>query len=96
MARRRPHSFQAWALGLIGTIITALVLYYGRVAVIEEMGQRQIAHTQTALQKLQQQAQRQQQRQAPPPQHQRDSYDAQVMQAAAESQRLHDAAWESF
>ncbi|WP_375738047.1 hypothetical protein [Pseudomonas boanensis] len=32
-----PQSFQAWALGLIGTIITALILYYVRVAAIEHM-----------------------------------------------------------
>ena len=55
MARRRPLTFQTWALGLVGTIITALVVYYARVAIIEQMGQRQIAHTQAALQKLQEQ-----------------------------------------
>ncbi|MGF6695188.1 hypothetical protein M2318_005289 [Metapseudomonas resinovorans] len=55
MARRRPLTFQAWVLGLIGTILAALVVYYGRVAIIEQMGQRQIAHTQAALQKLQEQ-----------------------------------------
>lgn len=55
MARRRPLTFQAWALGLAGTILTALVVYYGRVAIIEQMGQRQIAHTQAVLQRLQEQ-----------------------------------------
>lgn len=99
MARRRPQSFQAWALGLIGTIITATVLYYGRVAIIEHMGQRQIERTQAAIQKFQdQQAKRlePQHRPAQQPQRQPDSYDAQVMKAAAESQRKHDAAWDQF
>ncbi|MCY1307691.1 hypothetical protein D9M70_576390 [compost metagenome] len=96
MARRRPLTFRAWAIGLIGTILTGLIMYYGRLAIIEHMRQRQLAHAQAALQQLQQQnAQRQQQLHSPQrSQRQPDDFDAQVMKAAAESQRQHDAAWE--
>ncbi|MOA05070.1 hypothetical protein D3C78_1246510 [compost metagenome] len=98
MARRRPLSFQAWVIGLIGTIVTGLIMYYGRLAIIENMSQRQVAHAQAALQQLQQQnTQRQHQLQSSQrAQRQQDDYDAQVMKAAAESQRQHDAAWEAF
>jgi len=41
MARRRPQSFQSWALGLIGVLITCVVMYYARVAAIEYMAERQ-------------------------------------------------------
>lgn len=98
MARRRPHTFQSWALGLIGVIITGIVMYFARVAAIEYIAERQMEHAQAALLKIQQQAvqQQQQQRRAPLPTHQTDQYDAQVMKAAAKSQRQHDAAWDKF
>lgn len=99
MARRRPQSFKAWALGLVGSLIAVVILYYARVAIIEDYGQRQLAHTQATMQKIQaQHAQRQPQAQAPAPapQPQMDAYDLQVMEAAAESKRAHDAAWARF
>lgn len=98
MARRRPQTFQSWALGLIGVLITCVVMYYARVAAIEYIAERQIERAQAAMAKIQEQAARQQQqlRPTPPPSHQVDQYDAQVMKAAAESQRQHDAAWEKF
>jgi IS5 family transposase len=98
MARRRPQTFQSWALGLIGVLITCVVMYYARVAAIEYMAERQIERTQAAMAKIQEQAARQQQqlRTAPLPTHQADQYDAQVMRAAAESQRQHEEAWERF
>ncbi|WP_430317845.1 hypothetical protein [Pseudomonas nitroreducens] len=94
MARRRPQSFQSWALGLIGVLITCVVMYYARVAAIEYMAERQIERAQAAMAKLQEQAARQQQqlRPTPPAPRQVD----QVMKAAAESQRQHDAAWDKF
>lgn len=97
MARRRPQTFQSWALGLIGVLITCVVMYYARVAAIEYMAERQIERAQAAMAKIQEQAARQQQlRTTPSPTHQVDQYDAQVMKAAAESQRQHDAAWDKF
>lgn len=99
MARRRPQSFQAWALGLIGTIITALILYYVRVAAIEHMGQRQIERAQATMQRLQEQQTQRASVQPPPTdpmQHQPDPYEVQVMKAATESQRKHDEAWEQY
>lgn len=53
MARRRPRTFRAWVLDLAGAIISALIIYQARIAIIENMGRRQIEHTQTALQKIQ-------------------------------------------
>ena len=95
MARRRPLTFQAWALGLIGTIITALVVYYARVAIIEQMGQRQIAHTQAALQKLQEQQARQaaaRKQQALERQHRQTMSEQEAQrQAAADSRRAIEA-----
>lgn len=98
MARRRPQTFQSWALGLIGVLITCVVMYYARVAAIEYMAERQIERTQAAMAKIQEQAARQQQqlRPTPPPSRPVDQYVAQVMKAAAESQRQHDAAWDKF
>ncbi|MCP8465903.1 hypothetical protein NK553_18285 [Pseudomonas sp. ZM23] len=98
MARRRSQSFQSWSLGLISVIITGLVMYYARVAAIDYFAARQMERTQAALEKIQQQATRQQQQQfrpAPSPAPV-DEYDAQVMKAADESQRQHDAAWEKY
>lgn len=77
---------------LIGVLITCVVMYYARVAAIEYMAERQIERAQTVMAKIQEQAARQQQqlRPTPPPTlHQ-------VMKAAAESQRQHDAAWDKF
>lgn len=95
MARRRPLTFQAWALGLIGTIITALVVYYARVAIIEQMGQRQIAHTQAALQKLQEQQAQQaaaRKQQALERQHRQTMSEQEAQrQAAADSRRAIEA-----
>ncbi|MDH4564098.1 hypothetical protein [Pseudomonas sp. BN411] len=95
MARRRPLTFQTWALGLVGTIITALVVYYARVAIIEQMGQRQIAHTQAALQKRQEQQAQQVAARAQPAlqrQHRQTmSSEEAKRQAAADSRRAVEA-----
>lgn len=95
MARRRPLTFKAWALGVLGTIIAALVLYQGRVAIIEQMGQRQIERAEAMQQRLQQQA-RQPTPYATPASTEPDPYAAQAAKAAAESQRRHDEAWAGY
>lgn len=92
MARRRPLTFKAWALGILGAIITTLVLYQARIAIIENMGQRQIERAEAMQQRLQQQARQTAQPTQPAP----DPYAEQVAKAAAEAQRRHDNAWQNY
>ncbi|MBD9634619.1 hypothetical protein [Pseudomonas sp. PDM19] len=96
MARRRSRSFQSWALGLVGVIVTAVVMYYVRVAAIDYIAERQIERTQRALEKLQALNTRPSTASAPQTYRQQDQYDAEVVRVAAETQRQHDIAWERF
>lgn len=58
MARRlRPPSPTAWLTGLIGTIAIALIGYYGRIAVIENMTERQMARSLSFQQQIKEQQQ---------------------------------------
>lgn len=100
MARRHPLTVKGWLLGLAGTIVTALALYYGRVAVIEHMMARQIERTEARMAHIQQQqSERLAARQASQAQQQQptqSTYDDQVAKAFNESKKRHDAAWDSY
>ncbi|SFL38522.1 hypothetical protein [Azotobacter beijerinckii] len=67
MARRRkPLSPQTWLFGLVSTLAIIYISYQARVAVIQNFGEQQIARTQEAMQRIQQQ-QLERQRQAQQP-----------------------------
>ncbi|TBW02745.1 hypothetical protein E0E52_17170 [Azotobacter chroococcum] len=88
MARRRkPLSPQAWLLGLVGTLALAYISYEVRVAAIQNIGKRQIARNQEAIQRIQQQQmerQRQAQQQAHAYVHQQQPMSAQEIQLERE------------
>lgn len=102
MARRRPRTFQSWALGLVGAAITALVVYKLRVMVVEDFTQHQLAQVQKTMaqvqqQSLQQQAQIRAKSQAQA-QARREEADRQVMDSIrrAEEWQKKEAAWNAF
>ncbi len=102
MARNRPQTFAAWMLGVIGAVLTAVLMYYAQVYAIQRIGQGQIERSEAALQRLrdQQAARLSAQQVAIQAEAQKKAeqatYDAQVAQAMAESQRRHDEAWSSY
>lgn len=100
--RRRPSSPTAWLVGLVGTVAIALIGYYGRIAVIENMAERQILSAQRIQQQIteQQLARQQQAAQADAAiqQLKRDQMakDAEEMRLSAERERRRSAAWDKF
>lgn len=100
--RRRPSSPTAWLVGLVGTIAIALIGYYGRIAVIENMAERQIARAQHAQQKImaQQLARQQQVAQAAATtqqlQREKMAKAAEEVRLSAERERRRKAAWNQF
>ncbi|WP_313263123.1 hypothetical protein [Stutzerimonas kunmingensis] len=102
MARRQPRTFQAWLLGLAGTILTCVAIYYARVYAIERIAQGQLARTEAVMQQLKQQhadrtAAAEASKQAALRQkQQQDTYDALVMKAHAESEKRRQEAWTAF
>ena len=100
--RRRPSSPTAWLVGLVGTVAIALIGYYGRIAVIENMAERQILSAQRIQQQIteQQLARQQQAAQADAAirQLKRDqmAQAAEDMRLNAERERRRSAAWNKF
>ena len=100
--RRRPSSPTAWLAGLAGTIAIALIGYYGRIAVIENMAERQILSAQRIQQQITEQnmARQQQAAQADAAiqQLKRDQMakDTEEMRLSAERERRRSAAWDKF
>jgi len=100
--RRRPSSPTAWLVGLVGTIAIALIGYYGRIAVIENMADRQILRTQRAQQQIAEQQLARQQQSAQADAAIRQLKRDQMAQAAedmhlnAERERRRNAAWDQF
>ncbi|MBD9428258.1 hypothetical protein IB232_23255 [Pseudomonas sp. PDM15] len=50
MGRRKPKSFTHWAIGVIGTVITALIIYQLRIHKAEYRLEREISRSQQQLQ----------------------------------------------
>jgi hypothetical protein len=100
--RRRPSSPTAWLAGLIGTVAIALTGYYGRIAIIENMAERQIAHAQRAQQQIKEQQLARQQHAAQSDAAIRQLKRDQMAQATedmrlnAERERRRNAAWNQF
>ncbi|MBO3277424.1 hypothetical protein [Pseudomonas schmalbachii] len=96
MARRQPRTFKELAIGMVGAILSSVILYTGATHALKRMEQQTLAN----LANIQQSAQSKPQNPTPatpqPAQRQTDAYDSHVMKAAAESQRRHDAAWERY
>lgn len=93
MARRPPRTFRELVIGLIGAILTSVIMYFGATHAIKRIGDQ----TQENLANIQQGIlAKQQQQVAIRQQPASDPFDAQVVKAAAESKRKHDAAWSSY
>ncbi|WP_104096875.1 hypothetical protein [Stutzerimonas kunmingensis] len=43
MNRRRPKSFAQWAIGFVGTVITALIIYQLRIHIAENRLERDLS-----------------------------------------------------
>lgn len=97
MARRRPKSFQSWALRLEGLTITGLAIYYARIAVIDYVAEQQTERAQRALEKLQQQVNPSRSPTvASATYHQSNQLDAEGASATTRTQRQHDIAWNIY
>lgn len=50
MSRRRPKSFTHWVIGVVGTLITALVIYQLRIYIAEHRLERDLSRIEHQLQ----------------------------------------------
>ena len=102
MARRRPHTFRSWVLGLAGAAVIALVSYKLRLMVVEDFTQHQLAQVQKTIAQVQQQSLQQQaqfqaasQAQAQATRVEADRRAADSIRRAEEWQKK-EAAWNAF
>ena len=93
MSRRTPRTLNELLIGIVGAVISTLILYFGATATIKHMGQQL---QETSVQIQQDIKNRQQSKPQQPTKPAPDPYEAQVAKAAAESKQQHDAAWANY